>query len=229
MIKNLIQEVKPYSHLCSWAIWESTNADKTFTKEKDLKEDIDFSIYQNELQQSNSIIIAMNPGGDFDEELARKVSRKCPNISEIKRPFNNFHNVGKSCDYRLAQALNDSKLRGSYMTDFFPIRGSNSNQITRFIENNPDVAERLVRELKDEIELILPKQDTINIICVGSTANTWADKYLKDPKFKKFIIHHYSGAGNGHLAKYAKINGIENNYKAIVKHRLSSQGLDISF
>ncbi|OAZ17659.1 hypothetical protein V425_01120 [Lactococcus lactis RTB018] len=117
---NKIDRMEEYSALSSWAIWESIRPDGEFTKEKDLVKvkDIDFSKYEHRLQKSNTIFVAMNPGGKFDEEKSKLATRK---REDTEKPWNNFHNGGSSNDHLLAQAIKDTPESGSYITDFFQL------------------------------------------------------------------------------------------------------------
>ncbi|CDG04409.1 hypothetical protein [Lactococcus lactis] len=219
---NKIEKMKDYSALASWAIWKSNRDDREFINEADLVENIDFIKYEHQLQKSNTIFVAMNPGGEFDEEKAKLSTRK---REDKERPWNNFHNVGRSRDYLLAQAIKDTPESGSYMTDFFPIVGSKSAEIKKFINSkkNTELIEKLVLEFDEEISLLLPKEKTIKIICIGQNPFDWAKKFLKNDKFllkkeyKIFCIPHYSGANNGGINSKANELGVENYYPTVVK------------
>ncbi|MFT8469622.1 MAG: hypothetical protein ABF661_01620 [Oenococcus sp.] len=221
-MENKIERMKNYSAMGSWAIWKSNRADGQFTEKADLVEDIDFTKYEHQLQKSNTIFVAMNPGGEFDEEESKLATRK---IENKERPWNNFHNVGSSRDYLLAQAIKDTPESGSYMTDFFPIIGSKSPEINKFInsKDNTELIERLVLEFDEEISLLLPKEKKVRIICIGQKPCEWAKKFLKNDKillkkeYKIFCIPHYSGANNGGIKSKAKELGVENYYPTVVK------------
>lgn len=210
--------MKDYSALASWAIWESNRDDGEFINKVDLVEDIDFNKYEHQLQKSNTIFVAMNPGGEFVEEKSKLASRK---REDKERPWNNFHNVGISGDYLLAQAIKDTPESGSYMTDFFPIVGSKSGEVKKFInsKNNTELIEKLVLEFDEEISLLLPKEKTIKIICIGQKTFDWAKKFLKNDKFeyKIFCIPHYSRANKAGIKRKAKELGVENYYPTVVK------------
>ncbi|MGX6969566.1 hypothetical protein [Vagococcus bubulae] len=219
---NKIERMRGYSALASWAVWESNRADGEFKNEADLVEDIDFSIYEDQLKKSNTIFVAMNPGGEFDEEKAKLATRK---IENKERPWNNFHNVGRSRDYLLAQAIKGTPEYGSYMTDFFPIVGSNSSTITKFINSidNKELLERLILEFDEEISLLLPKEKEIRLLCIGKKPYEWSEKFLINSKlklkktYKIFYIPHYSGANNGGIKNEAEKLGVENYYPTVVK------------
>ncbi len=166
-MKSIITKMADYSWLGSWAIWENDKGEEGFSKSTDIRENIDFNKYEKELQQNNFVILAMNPGGESNLNDLNNLSRK----KQVTNPWNNFHNKGRSNDHFLASAFNKSKLRGSYMTDFLPIIGSESNKISEIIndleKNNKKVLERLVRELDTEISTLLPDYEEVNLICLG--------------------------------------------------------------
>ena len=219
---NKIRKMKDYSALASWAIWESNRDDGEFLNEADLVENIDFIKYEHQLQKSNTIFVAMNPGGEFDEEESKLATRK---IENKERPWNNFHNVGKSRDYLLAQAIKDTPESGSYMTDFFPIVGSDSKEIRKFVnsKDNKELIEKLVLELDEEISLFLPREKEVRLLCIGRKPYEWAEKFLIKPKlkmkkeYKVFYIPHYSGANNGEIKNQAEKLSVENYYPTVVK------------
>jgi len=233
-MKNIIEKMVDYSWLGSWAIWENDEGEEGFSKSTDIRENIDFNKYKKELQQNNFVILAMNPGGESNLDNLNNLSRK----KKVTNPWNNFHNKGKSNDHFLASAFNKSKLRGSYMTDFLPIIGSKSNEISKIVndleKNNKEVLERLVRELDTEMSTLLPDYEEVNLICLGKNAADWSKKFLSDEqsrfcnlekKYKVYQITHYSSLAQNHRKNYAEKHNIENNYSTIVKHQLNEQGL----
>ena len=235
-MKNIISKMVDYSWLGSWAICENDKGEEGFSKSTDIRENIDFNKYEKELQQNNFVILAMNPGGESNLNNLNNLSRK----KKVTNPWNNFHNKGRSNDHFLASAFNKSKLRGSYMTDFLPIIGSESNKISEIIndleKNNKEVLERLVRELDTEISTLLPDYEEVNLICLGEKAAGWAKKFLSDEqsrfsnlekKYKVYQIYHYSFFASTARKKYAEKHNIENNYSIIVKHQLNEQGLKV--
>lgn len=196
---DILERMGKYSDLGSWAIWESNNNNNLFTKEGDLNEEINFKTYIKELQPSNYVILAMNPGGIFDEEQAKKATRKS---SSNSRKWSNFHNNGKSRDYLLAAAIMDTKLKGSYMTDLFPFIGSDSKVIEKFVKNpnNNDIVRRIVEEFDKEMSCLLPDQNEVILICLGKNVESWAKKYLVQnvqnfelqKKYEAYYFQHYS-------------------------------------
>lgn len=236
-MSNLLNTMEEYSWLASWAIWESLNPTTNFSSSKDIKENIDFNDYQNDLQKNNIVIIAMNPGGESNISDLQNVTRK---RKESINSWKNFHSRGRSNDHHLASAFNDSKARGAYMTDFFPIVGSDSSKITDVIDTlkseEPEQIKRLVKELDDELSTLLPTYNEVNLICLGSVAEKWAKTFLSNPKTKYedlnktynvYKVFHHSPLAESHRKKYAVKHNIENNYATIIKKQLEEQGLKI--
>lgn len=193
---DILKRMEGYSDLGSWAIWKSNNPDGVLEKEDDLQENINFEEYIDKLQPSNYVILAMNPGGNFNEKRAKKVTRKsCCNV----RKWSNFHNVGKSRDYLFASAIMKTKLYGSYMTDLFPFEGSDSNSIVDFVENqeNIDLIQRLIKEFDEEMVCLLPDEEEIILICIGKKVKEWVNLYLENnlclnKKYRGYFFPHYS-------------------------------------
>lgn len=193
---DILKRMEGYSDLGSWAIWKSNNPDGVLEKEDDLQENINFEEYIDKLQPSNYVILAMNPGGNFNEKRAKKVTRKsCCNV----RKWSNFHNVGKSRDYLFASAIMKTKLYGSYMTDLFPFEGSYSDSIVDFVENQENIhlIQRLIKEFDEEMVCLLPDEEEIILICIGTNVKKWAKKYLVKnsnlrKRYKVFYFPHYS-------------------------------------
>lgn len=221
-MNNRIEQMEEYSALASWAIWESTRDDGEFHKESDLVMDIDFTKYEDDLQKSNTVFVAMNPGGEFDKEKSKLSTRK---RNATERSWNNFHNIGRSRDYLLAQAIKSTPESGSYMTDFFPIVGSKSSEIKKFINSkeNKELIENLVLEFDEEMLTLLPEESEVRLLCIGKQSFEWANKFLLQEVFPLqksysiFYLPHYSGSNNGGISRMAKELGVENYYPTVVK------------
>lgn len=221
-MKDYIECMKNYSALASWAVWESNSNDGEFKKEKDLVENINFSNYKSCLQKSNTVFLAMNPGGTFNEDEAKKATRI---RKASKRSWSNFHNVGKSRDYLLAQAIKNTPEWGSYMTDIFPIVGSDSSVITKFINSkeNKEIVEKLILEFDEEMSLLFSKDKEVKLLCIGKSSYNWANKFLVNSNiplkktYKTFYLPHYSGANNGGIKNKAIELGVENYYPTVIK------------
>ncbi len=70
-MENYLKKMENYSGLGSWAIWKSIRKDGSFQKEQDLDTEMNFEFYVEDLQKSNTVFLAMNPGGEFNEEEAK--------------------------------------------------------------------------------------------------------------------------------------------------------------
>ncbi len=225
---NILEKMEPYSGLSSWAIWESSNPNGLLEKEKDLIEDMDFNKYVGTLQQSNYVILAMNPGGAYNEEIALNSTRK---IRTDNRKWSNFHNIGRSRDFLLGRAIMETKLKGSYMTDLFPIVGSKSNDIKKFINDkkNKTLVDNLIKEFDEEMNCLLPNEKEIRLICIGKDVFNWANKLLVENKNLKFNycpheFPHYSSANSGQVSN--KENS-EKFYPKVIKQKIKEYQLDL--
>lgn len=208
---TILERMAEFSELSSWAIWESSSENKVFEKESDMNPNIDFSNYTEQLQKTNIVFVAMNPGGTFSEEEAKNATRK---VDEPKEKWLSFHTRGRSRDYLLAHAIMGTKAEGSYITDFYPIRGSKSEKVIDFVDKpeNNDLKKELIKEFDEEItKLFKGKEvDEVNLICIGKDTYNWAVDNLVNGNFKNvykaFRINHYSSE-NRWLGKYAKEMG----------------------
>lgn len=225
---DILEKMEPYSELGSWAIWESNNPNGLLEKEKDLVEDMDFNKYVSALQQSNYVILAMNPGGVYNEEKALNSTRK---ISAINRKWSNFHNIGVSRDFLLGRAIMETKLKGSYMTDLFPIVGSKSDVIKKFVndKNNKLLVDKFIQEFDEEMNCLLPNEEEIRLICIGKDVFKLAKKLLVDNKNLKyrycvFEFPHYSSSNNGQVSSD---KNSEKFYPKVIREKIVEQQLDL--
>lgn len=223
---NILERMNGYSKLSSWAMWESNNSNGLLEKEKDLKEDIDFNKYIDILQPSNFVILAMNPGGIYNKDDAKKATRK---IVNNKRQWSNFHNIGRSRDYLLGRAMMETKLKGSYMTDLFPIEGSASNDVKKFINNkdNIGIVNRLIEEFDEEMTCLIPNHQEVRLICLGSTVEKWAKVFLvgNNKLNKTYYIYklpHYSSSNQKQVSSDPKS---EKFYPTVVKRKIEEYKL----
>ena len=210
-------------------IWESTNPSGFLEKEQDTNENIDFSKYIDKLQPSNYVILAMNPGGDYDEESLKKVTRKA---KADGRQWSNFHNRGTIRDFLLGNAITETKLMGTYMTDLFPIVGSNSGEISTVINDkkNIDIIDRLIREFDEEMTCLLPDEPEIKLICLGTYVHKKANKLLvKNPnlnhKYSTYLFPHYSGANCAQVSNLPEDE--KRYYPNVVKNKIKEYDLDL--
>lgn len=199
---DYLERMEEYSWLGSWAIWENKNG-KKFAKEEDVNEEISFDNYKKELQPSNFVILGLNPGNIENNESGVMHHRK-KRKTEIERPWSNFHNVGRSRDYLLAEAIRGTVLEGSYMTDLFPNYNSDSVDFKkRFINNREkeDDLKTAINEFDEEMSLLVDNTDIVRLICIGGAVYDYVNKYLVENKlnldlkrkYEIYKFYHYSG------------------------------------
>jgi hypothetical protein len=116
------------------------------------------------------------------------------NISSEIGIWGNFR--GRHCR-KLKYALNDSPLRGSYMTDLFKgIVEPNSIQFYKYIKDNIELINSNVELFKKEMQAINISPDTVFLIFGNLTAKLYK-QYFKGyfPNQKTIYHHHYSRRG----------------------------------
>lgn len=230
-MKNYLEKMREYSWLASWAIWESENGEH-FLKEADLKEDIDFSEYKNKLNPSNFVILGLNPGKLPNIETGVIYPRSRIDNFDV-RPWSNFHNVGRSRDYLLAEAVMGTVLEGSYMTDLFPIYTSNSGEdIKKFIakSDNKEALKKSIIEFDFEMDALFHNYETVRLICIGNDAYYYANEYLIEnslnlklnKSYETYKFYHYSGMNRKVSSKVEK----DNYYPKLFKQTINEYGLD---
>jgi hypothetical protein len=118
------------------------------------------------------------------------------NISKpLAGVWKNFH--GGKHDRKLLYAINDTKLRGSYLTDMYKnIVEPKSNQLHKFIESQPDLLRANVDTFRNEMSDIGVKEDTVFVVLSAERSRTALHfiQYFK-PHFPNnpVIFHrHYS-------------------------------------
>lgn len=213
-----IERMKDYSALASWAIWERSSDGISFNKDSELN--VNFEAHRDELQLGNTVFLGLNPAGKFVSEEAQNATRR---VSD-KNAWNNFHNKGKNNDYSLAEAIMNTKEKGSYMTDLFPFVGGSSREVEKFVKKieNRELIKRLIIEFDEEMSLL--NLDKINLICLGITTLNLANEFLlysPDIKIKNFyqtyFIPHHSTAGKNTVKKNAKKLNVVNYYPTVVQ------------
>lgn len=219
-MKDYLNLMKEYASLSSWAIWESKNNEK-FEKEADMEVNIDFNKYKDKLQKSNYVVLGLNPGNYKDIPKETFFSRK--EKLDLK-DWNNFHNVGRSRDYLLAEAIRGTVVEGSYMTDLLSIYCSDSSKISSIVKNNKDKVIESIIEFDESMSKLIDKSDTIILICLGTKTYNYASRFLVKnelnvnlkKKYLAYKFHHYSGA-NRHVSSNCEK---DNYYPKIFKETL---------
>ncbi len=147
----------------SWAIWDNENIKNT-------------SIIDGYFQQLGVryVFIGLN--------IAKQLT---------KTPWSNFH--GGKHDRKLKKACNDTKLRGSYLTDIFKdIPESKSVNLKKYIDGNMEVLRTNVAYFNREMEDIKIDKETVFIIL--GTESSIASKYFKTYFYGKYgnqIVNYY--------------------------------------
>ncbi len=150
-----------YCYYASWAIWNKEKED-------------DSSIIDQHLDQLHSKFVLV--GLNISHSLAGKA-------------WSNFH--GGKHDRKLKYACNDTKLRGSYITDIFKdIDEVSSKNLKNILTEK--VINKNVSFFNQEMKDIKISGDT-QFIVLGTPTSLLAeyfDKYFKQ-KYKNHIIYHY--------------------------------------
>lgn len=168
-----------FNSMDSWAIWDIPDVDLT-NKTPDERQRIFGDNYQPnhfpseklnknldaKLKSSKYVIAGMNPGNAASEQPSD--------------PFSNFHGAKKSADYRLAAALYDTEIWGSFMTDVSSTVESKSDKV-KITQNDVEKFEKHLDELN------IP--DDVTIIALGTKTFNALKKFAKRDVKK---IYHYS-------------------------------------
>lgn len=162
--------------ISSWTIW----ADAEEGKPKSGIADVSFFLEENILEQLNShyIFVGLNAAENAGMEDAEA--------------WQSFHsrNPKQSQDYKLRYALKGTRFWGSYITDAIKdYPKTDSGEVWQMLRNNPDVVEKNIRSLEDEIQY-LDKGNTV-VIAIGNKAYRILSKNL-GKKYRICKIMHYS-------------------------------------
>lgn len=161
---------KKYGKYSTWAIWS-----------KDRTNENSVNCIGEDLESLNSsyILIGLN--------MSRKL-----------RPWENWENFrGGKHDRKLKYALNDSPLRGAYMTDLFKdINNPNSVDFLNFINENPELIDKNVKLFKEEMNDIKVSSETKFIILGGLTGKLYKQYFNQHFREIEVLYHkHYSARG----------------------------------
>lgn len=174
-----------FTSVDSWAFWNIPAGDLS---DKDAKtiEDLFKDSYQENhfpsemlptnledyLQQTKAVIVGMNPGNAA--------------ANQSNESFLNFHGQKKSADYRLAAALYNTDLWGTFMTDLSTVIESDST--------NVELDQKNVAALEKHLDELGIPEDAVLIALGGKTYKS-LEKFAKRPVA---TMYHYSNANNGH-------------------------------
>lgn len=157
---------KKYGPYSSWAIWDECNQKDTSVIETNL----------NELN-TNYVFVGLN-------------------ISRLLREpsWSNFH--GGRHDRKLMYACNDTKLRGSYITDIFKdLPKTRASEVKKYLEEHPKFLEENVSSFKKEMVDIEISRDTVFVV-LGNDARRYFKKYFQNGYENKPVYYcHYSSRG----------------------------------
>lgn len=149
-----------YGPFASWAIWNDEN-------EKDT------SIIESNFEDLNSkfVLIGLN------------ISKSLINV-----PWINFH--GGKHDRKIKYACNDTKLRGSYITDMFKDYPEVNSNLLKDID--PEIIKKNVEFFNQEMKDIKVNSNT-QIISFGIQADIYFRKYFQSYWNNQYInYYHYS-------------------------------------
>lgn len=137
---NEYEEIRnKFGNHCSWAVW-APQGDKVTS-------------------DTGVIDFFTTPSQDLLQSLKTDKILVGLNISRglLKAKYSNFHDgSGRSKDYKLRYALKDTKLWGSYMTDFIKdFEEPNSNLVLKKIKEDNLIAD-VVEKFRQEINYVNP-------------------------------------------------------------------------
>jgi len=149
-----------YGSCSSWAIWNKDDVKDTSIIDKQ------FDI--------------LNPKYVF---LGLNISKDLKNSA-----WSNFH--GGKHDRKLMRACNETKLRGSYLTDIFKdIPESKSFKLKKYIDKNISVIKENVDYFNKEMKDIGVDENTVFIV-LGVNASKYFKKYFQH-KYKNKVLNYY--------------------------------------
>lgn len=159
---------KEYGGFASWAVWRHGRENKADTS----------CILENlHILHSRYVFVGLNISKALD------------------RDWQNFH--GGKHDRKLQYALNDTELRGSYLTDMYKnIVEPKSVMLHKYIESLPDLLQSNVETFRREMRDIEIMEDSVFVILSADKSKTAKhfNKYFR-PHFpsNRVIFHrHYS-------------------------------------
>ena len=167
-----------YGHLASWAIWIAP-ADTPKSNTGDL------TIFQqtnvHTILNNQYVFVGLNVSSTHGKA----------GINE-KYYWSNFHSAyAYQNDYKLRYALTNTRFWGSYMTDIikkYPEVAS--SKVKSFLQNNPQVVQRNIKEFKVEMRLLNAKTRPV-LIAMGDLTYQILNKWVADD-FKIVKIMHYA-------------------------------------
>lgn len=183
--KEIYKELKEkYAEYSSWMLWMESNKNPT-----DNVGNLDiFKDEEKLLKELNTeyVFIAFNAANQ-------------DSYDPRKNAWSNFHSKDKRAkDYRLRKYFNNSKYRGSYLTDIYKgISITDMSEAIKYIEENPKYQEERFKDLKNELELLTKNNNgkKPKIFVFGAQAYKHINKANLDG-YEIKQIYHFSFRGS---------------------------------
>lgn len=156
-----------YGSYSSWAIWNEKDQKDTTVIDKNLKE-----------LNTNYVFIGLNISRLLDTPA-----------------WSNFH--GGKHDRKLMFACNNSKLKGSYLTDIFKGIPTTTavefaTELKKCITNDSKFIDKQIADFNKEMEDIKIGKDTV-LVVLGNDARKYFKKYFQNEYENKLVYYcHYS-------------------------------------
>jgi len=175
--KNVYEQLEEnYKDQASWAVWAPVGeSPKSNTGDMSVFEDPNIL----NILHNNYVLVALNAS----EHAERKDS--------YTGSWRMFHSDddGRQQDYKMRFAFKDTPIWGSYMTDIIKDHpDKSSEQVIKHVQNNPNVLQENIKELKKELSILGGKP---TLIALGRKVETWLRKELGD-EFNIVYLAHYS-------------------------------------
>lgn len=166
---------RKYGSYSSWAIWNENNLKDTLVIEENIP-----------ALNSEYVFLGLNVSKELDKAF-----------------WSNFH--GGRHDRKLMIACNDTKLRGSYITDIFkdlPI--TKASDVEKYLEAHPEQIKKNVDSFNNEMSDIGINEDSVFIV-LGVMAQKFYENEFRGVYKNKYVNYrHYSCHGTDE----AWVNGL---------------------
>ena len=193
-----------YGGYASWGIWSQKNSQRTNVG----------PIYKNkDLLHSKYVLIALNPSKDLYTAIQ----------TGERKPWANFHGGGGgggNNDSKLKYAINDTILKGLYMTDLFKEVALTQDELLRKVKDNPDeIVPRNIDLLKQELIDVNVDEHTTFILIGGKVQEYWEQYFMSEFNSNPVIRNpHYSARGYSDkrwVEEFWGNVGIEENFEKV--------------